>query len=173
MVSLAATLARRRIYYPRPVASLPDILMIDIPRRFASKRLALGRFYPIMVETVEEQAEVEAFLAAERDSMVSPDLLEERLSTFPKEHLTIAHYRPSHAGWPYVQLCQWPAEFAARASSKDRMFARGTYTFELFRDRKRLEKATTAILASLDQRHALHVETVFPDWSADPDASPH
>jgi len=79
----------------------------------------------------------------------------------------------SRAGWPYVQLCQWPAEFAARVSSKDRKFARGTYTFELFRDRKRLEEATRVLLTSLDRRHALHIETVFPDWSADPDASAH
>ena len=147
--------------------------MIDLPRRFASRHLPLKRFHPIMVEGIEEQLELDAFLAQERDLIVAPDLLDERLSTFPKEHLTIAHYRPSQAGWPYVQLCQWPAEFAARASSKDRMFARGAYTFELFRDRRRLEEATTVLLASLDQKHALHVETIFPDWSADPDASPH
>jgi len=173
MVSLAATLARRRIYYPRPVASLPDILMIDIPRRFASKRLPSGRFYPIMLETIDEQSEVEAFLAEERASVVPPDLLDERPSTFAREHLTIAHYAPSKTGWPFMQLCQWPAEFAARAANKSRMFARGVYTFELFHDRKRLEEATRVLLASLDRRHALHVETVFPDWSADPDAPPH
>jgi len=173
MVSLAATIARRRIYYPRPLASLPDILMIDIPRRFATRSLALGRFYPIMVETVEEQSEVEAFLAAERDTMVPSDLLDDRPSTLSREHLTIAHYGPSQSGWPFIQLCQWPAEFAARASTEDRMFARGSYTFELFRGRKRLEAATRVLLASLEQRHALHVETVFPDWSADPDAPAH
>ena len=172
MVSRASTAARRRIYYPRPVASLPDILMIDVPRRFAGKGLPLGRYYPVMVETVEEQLEIDAFLAEERHSMVSPDLLDERPSTMLREHLTIAHYGPSSPGWPFVQLCQWPAEFAARASSKDRMFARGVYTFELFRGRKRLEDASKALLESLDQRHALHVEIVFPDWSADPDASP-
>jgi hypothetical protein len=170
VVSLAATLARRRICYPRPIASLPDILMIDIPRRFAGGRLGLKRFYPVMVETVEEQVEIDAFLAQERDSIVAPDLLEQRLSTFPKEHLTIAHYRPSEAGWPYVQLCQWPAEFVARASSTGRAFARGAYTFELFRDRERLEKSATLLLASLDRRHALQVETIFPDWSQDPQA---
>lgn len=171
MVSLAETIARRRIYYPRPVARLPDILLIDIPRRFASKRLPLERYCPVMVETVEEQTEVEAFLAEQRHSMVSPDLLYERASTLAREHLTIAHYEPSAPGWPFMQLCQWPAEFAAKASSEDRMFARGVYTFELFRDRKRLEKASKALIASLDRRHALHVEIVFPDWSPDPDAS--
>jgi hypothetical protein len=170
MISLAATLARRRISYPRPIASLPDILMIDIPRRFASRRLSAKRFYPIMVETAEEQAQVDAFLARERETLVAPDLLHMRPSTFPKEHLTIAHYRPLEAGWPYVQLCQWPAEFAARASRGDQVFMRGAYTFELFRSRNRLEKATKVLLASLDRRHALHVETVFPDWSQDPDA---
>jgi hypothetical protein len=173
MVSLVATIARRRIYYPRPVASLPDILMIDIPRRFASKRLRLGRFYPIMVESIEEQSEVEAFLAAERDSTVPPDLLDERASMLAREHLTIAHYGPSKPGWPFVQLCQWPAEFAIKASSKDRRFARGVYTFELFRSRERLEDASTALIASLDKRHALNVEIVFPDWSADPDTAPN
>jgi len=170
MVSLAATIARRRIYYPRPIASLPDILMIDIPRRFAGRGLPLTRFYPIMVETAQEQAEVDAFLRRERKALIPPDLLDERLSIFPKAHLTIAHYRPSQAAWPYVQLCQWPTEFAARASSRDRLFARGAYTFELFDDRKRLEEASKVLLASLDRRHALRVEMVFPDWSQDPEA---
>jgi hypothetical protein len=173
MVSLAATLASRRSLYPRPIPSLPDILMIDIPRRFAGRRLPLKRFYPILIETIAEQAEIEAFLAQERNSIVAPDLLDERLSTFPKEHLTIAHYRPSQAGWPYVQLCQWPTEFATRASTRDRIFARGTYTFELFPDRGRLEEATTILLASLDRRHAVEVETIFPDWSRDPETPPH
>ena len=164
MVSLAATLARRSIYYPRPIASLPDILMIDVPRRFADRGLARGRFYPIMVETPDEQSELEAFLSEDRDSLVSPGILDERLSTLPKEHLTIAHYRP------YVQLCQWPAEFVARASGGGRQFARGAYTFELFHGRKRLEAASKLLLASLDRRHALNVEVVFPDWSQDPEA---
>lgn len=147
--------------------------MIDIPRRFASKRLRSGRFYPIMLETIDEQSEVEAFLAEDRNLVVAPDLLDERPSTFAKEHLTIAHYEASKTGWPFMQLCQWPAEFAARVSSEEGVFARGAYTFELFRDRRQLEEATTVLLASLDRRHELHVETVFPDWSPDPDVLPH
>lgn len=173
MVTLAATIARRRVYYPRPVASLPDVLMIDMARRFEARRLALGRFHPIMVETVEEQSEIEAFLEKERELVVAPDLLDERLSTFPSEHLTIAHYRPSQAGWPYVQLCQWPADFAARVSSEGRLLARGAYTCELFQDRKRLEAASDVLVASLDRQHAPHVEIIFPDWSSDPGALPH
>jgi hypothetical protein len=172
MISLAATLARRRIYYPRPVATLPDILMIDVPRRFPSERLALGRYWLIMVETIDEQSEIESFLEMERDSVVLPDLLDERPSRMPTKHLTIAHYRPSEPRWPYVQLCEWPADFTAKAPDKNRMFKRGAYTFELFRDRERLEKATKILLASLDRRHAPHVEIVFPDWAPDPDASP-
>ncbi|HYX19969.1 MAG TPA: hypothetical protein VFA98_03895 [Thermoanaerobaculia bacterium] len=174
MVSLAATLARRRIYYPRPVASLPDVLMIDIPRRFAGKRLPLGRFYPIVLETIEEQSEIEAFLAEERDDVVAPDLLDERPSAFAGEHLTIAHYAPSKRGWPFMQLCRWPAEFAARTESAgERIFSRGAYTFELFRDRVRLEAATKVLLESLERRRPVRVETVFPDWSADPGTPPH
>jgi hypothetical protein len=173
MVTLAETIARGRVYYPRPVASLPDILMIDFPRRFARRRLPLKGFYPILVETIEEQSEVEAFLVQPRQELVVPDFLNERPSTFSREHLTIAHYGPSEAGWPFVQLCQWPAEFAARALSQDRLFTRGVYTFELFRDRKQLDEASKALLASLDPEGAPRVEIVFPDWSADPDAPPH
>ena len=173
MVTLAATIARRRVYYPRPVESLPDILMIDVPRRFARRRLALKGFYPILIETIEEQSEVEAFLAQPREELVVPDFLNERPSAVSREHLTIAHYGPSEAGWPFVQLCQWPAEFAARASTEDRLFTRGVYTFELFRDRKQLEEASKILLSSLDPERAPHVEIVFPDWSADPDAPPH
>ena len=173
MVTLAATIARRRVYYPRPVARLPDILMIDLPRRFARRRPSLKGFYPILVETIEEQSELEAFLAQPREELVMPDFLNERPTAFSREQLTIAHYAPSGAGWPFVQLCQWPAEFAARASGNDRMFTRGIYTFELFGDRRQLEEASKALLASLDPERAPDVEIVFPDWSADPDSPPH
>jgi hypothetical protein len=173
MVTLAATIARRRIYYPRPVECLPDILMIELPRRFATRRRALKRFYPILIETMEEQSEVEAFLAGPREGLVMPDILAERPSSFSKEHLTIAHYAPSEAGWPFVLLCQWPAEFAARASSQDRLFMRGIYTFELFPDRRELEEASSVLLRSLDLEREPRIEIVFPDWSADPDAPPH
>ena len=173
MVTLAATIARRRIYYPRPVECLPDILMVDLPRRFAPRRRALKRFYPILIETIEEQSEVEAFLAQPREKLVMPDLLAERPSALSKEHLTIAHYAPSEAGWPFVLLCQWPAEFAARSSGQDRLFMRASYTFELFPDRNRLEEASKVLLASIDREREPHVEIVFPDWSADPDAPPH
>ena len=173
MVTLAATLARRRIYYPRPVECLPDILMIDLARRSAPGRRALKRFYPILIETIEEQSEVEAFLAQPREELVMPDLLVERRSTFSKEHLTIAHYAPSEAAWPFVLLCQWPAEFAAKASSQERLFMRGIYTFELFPDRNALEEASKVLLRSVEREREPRVEMVFPDWSSDPDAPPH
>jgi hypothetical protein len=147
--------------------------MIDIPARFAVGPLALGRFCPVLVETTGEQLELEAFLGEERGAPVRPDLLDGRPSTFAREHLTIAHYRPSQARWPYVQLCQWPAEFVSKASSTDPIFARGAYTYELFRDRGRLERATRLLLTSLERRQPLRIETVFPDWSSDPGASPH
>jgi hypothetical protein len=173
MVTLAATIARRRIYYPRPVECLPDMLMIEFPGRLARRRRALKRYYPILIETIEEQSEVEAFLAQPRESLVMPDVLAERPSTFSKDHLTIAHYAPSGAGWPFVLLCQWPAEFASRAASQRRMFMRGIYTFELFPDRKSLEEASKVLLRSLEREREPRVEIVFPDWSADPDAPPH
>lgn len=170
MSSPGSTIAPRRSYYPRPIASLPDIVMIDISRRFAGGNLPLRRFFPIMIETLEEEAELDAFLAEKRDAVTLAKFLGGRPSTLPAEHLTIAHYGPPGRGWPFVQLCQWPARFAARIPTVHRLFARGAYTCELFLDRDRLERTSQLMLSSLAKRHALKVEVVFPDWSAPPDA---
>jgi hypothetical protein len=163
--------ASRSCYYPRPIASLPDIVMIDIARPFSRGPPSLKRFSPIMVETLAEQAELDACLREKRDVAARPGLLDERPSTLPTEHLTIAHYAPPEPGWPFVQLCQWPADFAANLPAH-RLFARGAYTFDLFLDRRRLETASRRLLRSLERRYALNLEVVFPDWSAPPDASP-
>src|SRR3546814_15246349 len=55
-------LAARRLYYQRSLATLPDILLIEIPARFAGSGLALHRYYPIILESLDEQQEFESFL---------------------------------------------------------------------------------------------------------------
>src|SRR3546814_11354014 len=50
-------LAANRLYYHRPLATLPDILLIDIPLRFSGGGLALGRYYPVILESLAERSE--------------------------------------------------------------------------------------------------------------------
>lgn len=63
---LADTLARRRIVYPRPLPTLPDIVLLDLPPRFRSPSLPLGRYYPAIIETEGEWMEWNDFLRADR-----------------------------------------------------------------------------------------------------------
>src|SRR3546814_10468849 len=59
-------LAANRLYYHRPLATLPDILLIDIPLRFSGGGLALGRYYPVILESLAEMHEFEAYLCEPR-----------------------------------------------------------------------------------------------------------
>ena len=166
MISLGAAIVRRRIYYPRPIAGLPDILMIEIEAGFHRGYLPLGRFYPMLVETADEQREVEDYLSEPREHVGPPDLLDARPATLPAEHITIAHYGPSADGWPFVLLCRWPADLTATAPEHLRMFARGVYTFDLFREERRLGRASDNLLLCLERRgQALDIEVIPPEWS--------
>lgn len=174
MISLAATIVRRRIYYPRPIAALPDILMIELKGEFRRKSLPLGRYYPMLVETAEEQQEVEDFLSLPREEICPPDLLDSRPATLPAEHLTIAHYGPSAIGWPYVLLCRWPFGFAAASPEYLRLFARQAYTFDLFEKRPQLERASCNLLLFLERRgRGFDIEIVPASWSPLPGQEPN
>ncbi len=174
MKSLAATIVHRRIYYPRPIAALPDILMIELARGFRSKGLPLGRYYPVLVETAQEQREIEDFLGIAREEICPPDLLDSRPATLPCEHVTIAHYGPSTEGWPYVLLCRWPPGLAASSPEHLRLFARQAYTFDLFEKRPQLERASSNLLLFLEHRgRAFDIEIVPAEWSPIPGRQPH
>lgn len=173
MVSLSMTVARHRLVYPRPVHEMPDINMLDLPVEFRSSNLPLGQYYPILIETAEEQHELDAYLNEERDITSSPDLLDGRPSILSTEHITIAHYEPPVENWPYVLLCRWPAALTAAAPADLRMFARDAYTFECFTDREQLERASEHLLAMLKRQRRTRVETVPPVWSATAGAAPH
>jgi hypothetical protein len=166
MVSLSTTVARDRAYYPQPLLGLPDILMIRLPEAYWRSPRPLGRYYPIFVETIGEQEEVESFLDADRGAPAPPDIFDERPSILAADHITLVYYGPPAPRWPYVLLCRWPADLAAAAFDDTRMFARGVYTFDLFSNHDELESATEALLASLQRRRALAVEIGPPDWSA-------
>jgi hypothetical protein len=129
---LVDDLAARRILYGRPLATLPDVLLIDIPRAFASHSLPFGRYYPVIIETDAEYAEMETFLDRDRPSLVVPDLLDRRPSALSGDDIVFARYAPSAPGWPWLLLCRWPVDYAAMVPQNDDHFARGTYTCEVF-----------------------------------------
>ncbi|WP_342248779.1 hypothetical protein [Sphingomonas sp. OTU376] len=152
-------LARRRAFYARPVPTLPDILVINVPARFAGPGLALEHFYPVMIETEREHREFRALLAAERPSPVVPDLLDHRPSQLVARGIVIASYDPPCAGWPFVLLCHWPASYTSMVRDPA-IFARGAYTTEMFDTLDALADASARLLSVLGARNALDVHFV-------------
>src|SRR3546814_14109634 len=73
-------LAANRLYYHRPLATLPDILLIDIPLRFSGGGLALGSHYPVILESLAEMHEFEAYLCEPRMTLIETALLDRRRS---------------------------------------------------------------------------------------------
>lgn len=168
MVSLNTTVARHRIFYPRPIRAMPDIMMINIPAEFQSGHSPFGEYYPILIETLAEQQELDAYLEDERQDPAMPDLLDERPSAFAATHVSVAHYGPPAKGWPFVLLCRWPAELVVAAPKDLRMFIRDAYTIELFASREQLERESDTLLALLKRRRRARVEVISPEWSAVP-----
>jgi hypothetical protein len=173
MVSLSITVAHHRVFFSRPVLAMPDILMFDMSAGFHGANPPLGRYHPILVETIGEQHELEAYLAEERNAPFSTDLFDTRPSVLPADHITIAHYGPPVEDWPYVLLCRWPPILTAAAPEELEIFARGAYTIELFDDHERLEQASDRVLALLKRLPRMRVENILPDWSALPGAASH
>ncbi|MCG2841277.1 hypothetical protein L6Q21_09820 [Sandaracinobacter sp. RS1-74] len=135
---LSHELAARRQLYSFPLPTAPSVLVIDIPRRYAGVGLALGRYYPVIIETDDELAEFHAFLAADRPCVVPPDLLARRPSCRATQAITFFEYAPPQPGWPWLLLCHWPESFARRVETDPDMLARGAYTIETFADHRDL-----------------------------------
>lgn len=173
MVSLSTGVARRRAFYLRPIPSMPDILMVDIPEEFGGPALPPGNHHPILVETIAEQHELDACLEGEGEVSAWLDQFAARPSTFSADHIMVAHYGPPDEGWPYVLLCRWPPDLVAAASAELRMFIRGAYTIETFAGREQLERASETALALLKRRRMARVEIIAPAWSAAPGKRSH
>ncbi|MCP3732148.1 hypothetical protein M9978_17130 [Sphingomonas sp. MG17] len=139
--------------------TLPDVLLIDVPARFAHPSLLLGRYDPILVETGAERTELEAYLAAPRDAPVRPDLFDRRPSALRARNITFASYSPPESGWPYLLLCHWPETYTGLASDPA-MFARGAYTSEAFETVEALSVACGRLLDSLGGETGVSVTMV-------------
>ncbi|SNS68457.1 hypothetical protein SAMN06295912_11270 [Sphingomonas laterariae] len=158
---LSDDLAARRRLYAFPLATAPALLVIDIPRRYAGSGLLLGRYYPVIAETIDEVAEFERFLAAERPTPVPPDLLDLRPSARWAGTITFFEYRPPEPDWPWVLLCHWPADLASRAGRGTDMLARGAYTIEAFASRRMLLAHMMEFIAILG--HDVDLRIVNPN----------
>jgi len=148
--ALTKDLAHRRCLYPRALPTLPDVLLIDVPARFASPDLPLGRYYPIVLETEAEVREIEAFLTEVRPVPVTPNIFDFRPSRLTSERITFAICAPPAPDWPHLLLCHWPACYAALAQDP-MLFARGAYTIEIFSNEAALNRSCDRLLATLGE----------------------
>lgn len=159
-------LAARRLYYHRPLPTLPDILLIDIPQQFSGGGLVLDRYYPVILETLAECQEFEAYLCERRPALVAPALLDRRPSALHTDDIIFARYHPPAPHWPWLQLCCWPRGYTALVSESGDTFARGAYTVDAFADPDDIDAAQLALLATLGPHETRHVRPA-------PDATGH
>lgn len=146
---LVDDLAARRVLYPRPLVTLPDVLLIDIPAFYASRSLPMGRYYPVILETGAERSEMQAFLEADRPQPVAPSLFDSRPSALRGDTIAIAQYRPPGPSWPWLLLCGWPEDCVALVPPGERNFARGAYTTEVVATVEEVEHVKARLLATL------------------------
>jgi hypothetical protein len=144
---LSDDLAANRRLYAAPMIFAPTVMVIDIPPRQAGSGLALGRYYIVMIETDEELAEFEAFLAEDRDAARPPDLLDRRPSCREAGAITSFEFAPPASDWPWILLCHWPRQLARTFVADPEALARGAYTMEAFHSRDALRAALQAHVA--------------------------
>jgi hypothetical protein len=159
MIRLSEVLTRARLLYERPVATLPDVVVLDIAAPHAGPSLPLGRYYPIIIETEDERHELEAWLDAPRPHVIAPDLLDRRPSRLAGAHIMLAAYRPARTGWPFLLLCHWPRTYADITRRAD-LFARGSYTTELFDTEAQLGDHCALMIETLNIRHDLDLRLI-------------
>lgn len=157
MMRLIDDLAARRLYYSRPLPTLPDVLLIDAPAVYAGSGLGLGRYYPIVIETIAEAHELESFLCAERPLPVPPDILDRRPSALRSAEIIVARYAPPEPVWPCLLLCAWPPDHVAMVEYPQDQFARGAYTVDLFQSWDEVDAFERRLLANLNPAGARHL----------------
>jgi len=163
MYRLSQTLARERMLYASPLIAAPSVMLIDMPIRNRGEGLALGRYYPIILETDEERAELDRFFDEPRSAAVAPDLFDRRPSAIVADNVLISRYEPPEEGWPWVLVCRWPEPYsrAARGSPGCDM-ARGCYTMEVFEHPDDVEEHSIALLEQLGAHGELSIRMLTP-----------
>lgn len=154
---LSDELAARRRLYSTPLITAPAVMLLDIPSRFAGAGLLLGRYYPVVLETLEELAEFERFLTAERSTLQAPDLLDRRASQLAGTQIVFFEYAPPAPNWPWTLFCHWPEAYASVAADDPHLLARGAYTTEAFHCQEGLRISTAQIISSLGARSEVRI----------------
>lgn len=163
MIRLADGLARRRRLYPSPLISAPSVMLIDIEDSYRSPSLALGRYYPVIIEADHELAEIESFLTAVRPHPCAPDILDDRPSALTTPRILISRYTPPAPGWPWIAVTCWPVEMAAAARSAGVAMARQRYTMEVFTDAIDLDTHCATLLQALGRDQDIELRMLSPD----------
>lgn len=132
---------------------MPNVLLIDIPPHHWSPSLPLERYYPVILETDAEYAEMEGFLDMDRLRPVAPDLFDRRCSALNGDDVVNARYAPPLPSWPWLKLCRWPPDYAAMVPAQDDNFARGAYTSEVFTALDDIVQAEVRLLEMLGSHH--------------------
>lgn len=150
-------LAARWFLYRRPLATMPDVLLIDVPAGYASSSLPLGRYYPVILETGDELREFLAFLEEERPQPVAPPLFDHRPSMLRCNAIVFARYRPPELGWPWLHVCHWSEECVSMVLPTDEHFARGAYSTDVYATLAELEYAEAQFQVKLAAFDPMHV----------------
>ena len=159
LMRLIDELAARRLYYHRPLPTLPDVLLIDIPPRFSGGGLALGRYYPVILESLAEMHEFEAYLCEPRMTLVAPALLDRRPSALRTNDIIFARYEPQAPNWHWLLICFWPQSYTAMVPPSADTFARGSYTIDAYSTEGQLTDAQLKLLGTLGPEHARTVHS--------------
>jgi len=161
--SLAASLAARRIVYRPPLATGPRVLVIDVPPQHRGRGLALGRYYPIVIETDEELDELERSLLAPRTGSALPDLLDHRPSNLWTDAILIMRFEPPVPSWPWLSIVGWPSQMIDVAGKHGIAVARGTYTMEMFVTSSELDAHCAALVEQLGRMSPSEIRLVAGD----------
>lgn len=130
--------------YPRSLATLPDVLVIDVPDRFAHPGLPFSRYWPIPVEG--DLGELAAFSSPPRAMRPVPaDLLDRRPGNLAARRITFAANVPPARGRSHPLVCHWPPFYVDLATAPD-MFARRACTTGTFETSGELSEACARLL---------------------------
>lgn len=138
-------------------------MLVDIDAAYRSPSLALGRFYPIIVETEHEHVELESYFSALQPAPKAPDLLDDRPSAIETPRILISRYTPPAPGWPWIAVTCWPVDMAAAARDVGIAMARGRYTMEVFEDAAALDIHCATLLHALGRDNDLELRMLSPE----------
>lgn len=138
-------------------------MLIDVPLENRGAALALGRYYPIIVETDAELAELDRFLEETRSQPTAPDLLDRRPSQLWSPNVLISRYEPPLPGWPWLCVVRWPEPFVQAAIDQDVEMARGCYSMAAFQEPDEVDAHCIDLLENLGTCGELSVRLLTAD----------